>query len=250
MSILFSILLATFIVSLISFVGILVFVIKEVVLDKVLLGIVAFSAGALIGGAFFHLLPEAIEKVGASSSLNVFIYTIIGFVTFYILEGFIKWHHHHSKKHPEIMAFSYLILISDSLHNFIDGVVIAASFVVSVPVGIVTTLAVALHEIPHEMGNFAVLVYGGFKKWLALFMNFFSACVAIIGGVAGFFLAEKLGSSVIFLLPFAAGNFIYVASSDLIPEVKKRAGFKESISYMFAFLMGLALMYVIKIAGI
>ena len=220
---------------------------EKKLLNKILLGLVAFSAGALLGGAFLHLLPEAIEGAGETDTLKIFLFLILGFITFFVLEHFIRWHHHHAKKHPEIMPFSYLVLVSDAVHNFIDGVVIAAAFVVAVPLGVVTTLAVILHEIPQEIGDFGILVYGGFKRTRALFLNFVSAVVAVIGGLAGFFLSEKIGEAIIFLLPFAAGNFIYIAASDLIPEIKQKASSRKSIIHFFIFLLGLSLMLSLKL---
>ncbi|PIS17435.1 MAG: ZIP family metal transporter [Candidatus Nealsonbacteria bacterium CG09_land_8_20_14_0_10_42_14] len=247
MSVLFLIILSTFLVSLIAFIGIVILFLKEELLNKILLGLVAFSAGALLGGAFLHLLPEAIEGAGETDTLKIFLFLILGFITFFVLEHFIRWHHHHAKKHPEIMPFSYLVLVSDAVHNFIDGVVIAAAFVVAVPLGVVTTLAVILHEIPQEIGDFGILVYGGFKRTRALFLNFVSAVVAVIGGLAGFFLSEKIGEAIIFLLPFAAGNFIYIAASDLIPEIKQKASSRKSIIHFFIFLLGLSLMLSLKL---
>ncbi|MDD3399724.1 MAG: ZIP family metal transporter [Candidatus Pacebacteria bacterium] len=249
MSPLFYILISTFCISLIALIGAFALFLKEKLLDRLLLVLVSFSAGALIGGAFLHLLPEAVEMVGEEKSVTVFLYAILGFVVFYILENFIKWHHHHQKAHPEIMPFSYLVLVSDAVHNFIDGIIIAASFVVAWPVGVVTALAVALHEIPQEIGDFGILVYGGFKKTKALLLNFVSASTVILGGVAGFFLAESIGQSIVFLLPFAAGNFIYIASSDLIPEIKKKAAVPESLLYFLIFALGISLMFVIKLIG-
>lgn len=247
MSTLLYILLSTFLITLIAFIGALTLFLKEKLLDKILLVLVAFSAGALIGGAFLHLIPETIVKVGIEEGqlLKVFLYLLLGFCTFFIMEQFIRWHHHHATRHPEIASFSYLILISDGIHNFIDGLIIAASFVVALPVGMVTALVVALHEIPQEIGDFGVLVYGGFKKSKALFLNFLSAITIILGGVVGFLLSEKIGQSIIFLLPFAAGNFIYIASSDLIPEIKHKEGFKKSMVYFFVFLLGIILMLLI-----
>jgi len=242
MGILFYILISTFLVSLISFLGAITLFLKEKLLNEILLILVAFSAGSLLGGAFFHLIPEAIERVGIEEIFDVFLYLIFGFCTFFILENFLNWHHHHAMKHPEIKSFSYLILISDTIHNFIDGLIIAGSFVVSFQIGVVTVLAVALHEIPHELGNFGVLVYGGFKKTKALFLNFISALAAIFGGLFGFLLSKKIGNSTIFLLPFAAGNFIYIAASDLIPEIKQ----KVSWIYFFAFLLGIGIMLLVK----
>jgi len=249
MSVLFYILISTFLISVISFIGVFTLFLKEKLLDRILLILVAFSAGALIGGAFLHLIPEAIEKVGleGNSLLKIFLYLIFGFCIFFILEQFIRWHHHHATRHPEIAPFSYLILISDAVHNFIDGLIIAASFVVAFPVGVVTVLAVAFHEIPQEIGDYGVLVYGGFKRVNALFLNFFSASAVIFGGIIGFLLSEKIGQSIIFLLPFAAGNFIYIAASDLIPEIKHKESFKRSINYFLVFLLGIVLMLLLKI---
>ena len=247
MTILFYILISTFLISLIAFIGALTLFLKEELLDKILLVLVSFSAGALIGGAFLHLLPEAIAKVSPDETLTLFLYLILGFCIFFILEQFIRWHHHHAMSHPEIMPFSYLILISDAIHNFIDGLIIAASFVIAFPVGLVTTLAVALHEIPQEIGDYAVLVYGGFKRVKALFLNFLSAITVILGGITGFLLSEKMGNSIVFLLPFAAGNFIYIASSDLIPEIKHKVSLKKSLIHFSVFLLGILLMLLIKL---
>lgn len=232
--------------SLISFVGALSLFFKEKFLNKILLVLVAFSAGALLGGAFLHLLPEAVETAGAENILKVFIFILIGFCLFYILEEFIKWHHHHSTDHS-VHPFTYLILFSDGLHNFLDGLIIAGSFVVSPVSGIATTLAVALHEIPQELGDFGVLVYGGLKKGRALLFNFLSALLAVLGGLAGFFLAQKIGFGIVYLLPFAAGNFIYIACSDLIPEIKKDFSLKKSFGYFCVFILGILLMLAMKL---
>src|SRR4030043_946183 len=184
MAILSYILISTFLISLLAFVGAVILFLKEKFLDRILLILVSFAAGALIGGAFLHLIPEAIEEVGPEGSLlKVFFYLLIGFCSFFVLENFISWHHHHSKNHPEIKSYSYLILISDSVHNFIDGLIISASFIVSIPLGMATTLAVALDEIPQEIGDFGILIYSGFKKVKALFLNFLSALSIVFGGI-------------------------------------------------------------------
>ena len=242
---------STLLISLIAFAGALTLFLKEKLLNKILLILVSLSAGALIGGAFLHLLPEAILKVGADADalLNIFLYLLLGFCMFFILEQFIRWHHHHGchGKECKIKPFSYLILISDGIHNFIDGLIIAGSFVINPAVGVVTTLAVALHEIPQEIGDFGVLVYGGFDKVKALFLNFISALTAVYGGIAGYFLYGYIADSIVYLLPFAAGNFIYIAASDLIPEIKHRENFKKSLVHFFVFLCGIGLMLLVKI---
>lgn len=247
--ILFSIIASTVLISLVSFIGVLVLLLKEKWLDRILLALVAFSTGALIGSAFLHLLPEAIEGAGPENIIKVFLFVILGFASFFILENFIHWHHHHAKEHPEIMPFSYLILVSDAIHNFVDGVVIAASFVVSFPLGIAASLAVIIHEIPQEMGDFGVLIYGGIKKSRALLLNFLSALVAVLGGLVGFLLSGKMGENVVFLLPFAAGNFIYIASTDLIPEIKSKMTHPKSSFHFIVFLFGILLMYLLLSLG-
>ena len=168
------IVVVTFLISLVAFIGALALFLREKILNKILLVFVAFSAGALIGGAFFHLIPEAIHEIGVDemSIFVIFSCLLVGFCTFFVLEQLICWHHHHATSHPKIMPFSYLILISDGIHNFIDGLVIAASFMINFQIGIVTTLAIAFHEIPQEIGDFGVLVYGGFKKARALILNY------------------------------------------------------------------------------
>lgn len=256
MMIIFYILLSALLVSLLSFVGVLTLFFKEKLLNKILLFLVAFSAGALLGGAFLHLLPEAISKVGTndSSVLKIFLFLLLGFCLFYILEEFIRWHHHHSTRHTgkdpcdkRIKPFSYLILFSDGLHNFLDGFVIAGAFVFSSVAGLTTILAIALHEIPQELGDFGVLVYGGFKKYRALLVNFLSGLVAVLGALIGYFVSNKIGDNIVYFLPFAAGNFIYIACSDLIPEIKKDFSFKKSFSHFAVFVLGILLMLLMKV---
>lgn len=242
--VLIQILAATFAVSLMSFIGVFTFSLKQELMNKTLLVLVALSAGALIGGAFLHLLPEAIEKKGAS--LDIFLYLLLGFCLFFILEQFLQWRHEHGNVH-QARPFSYLILISDSVHNFIDGLVIAASFIVSFPVGVAATLAVALHEIPQELGDFAILVYGGFSKRRALTFNYISAVVAVLGGLIGYLAYSFMQDSIIYLLPFAAGNFIYIAAADLIPEIKHRENPRRSIIHFLVFMFGLGMMLVLKL---
>ncbi|MDP2864096.1 MAG: ZIP family metal transporter [bacterium] len=251
MSILFSILISTSLISLIAFAGAVILFLKEELLNKILLILVSFAAGALIGSAFLHLVPEAIEEVGIEekSLLKIFLFLLFGFCAFFVLENSINWHHHHAKEHPEIKPFSYLILISDGVHNFIDGLIIAGSFIISIPLGIITALAVAFHEIPQEIGDFGILIYSGFEKIKALFLNFLSAITIVFGGVFGFLLSERMGNSMIFLLPFAAGSFIYIACSDLIPEIKHKVSPQKSLIHFFVFLLGIVLMLLIKLVS-
>lgn len=235
--------IATFVVSLVSFIGVVTLAFKEKLLNKIVMLLVGFSAGALIGGAFLHLIPEAFEK-GMNES--IFLYVILGFVAFYVLEKILHWRHCHKGK-CDVHVFTYLNLIGDSVHNFLDGLVIAASFVVDFKIGVVTTLAVVAHEIPQEFGDFGVLIYGGFGKSKALFYNFLTGLTAVIGAVAGFFLSSVIEESTVYLLPFTAGGFIYIAASDLMPELRKETDVKKSLPPFLLFLAGIAFMWFAKL---
>jgi len=237
--VLFWILASTFLVSLISLIGILTLAIKENLLQEILFCLVGFSAGALIGSAFLHILPECLEN---SKSTVVFSYLILGIIIFFIMERFLHWRHCHEKGVCKTHAFTYLTLVGDGFHNFVDGMVIAASFVASIPLGVVTTLAIILHEIPQELSDFAILVYGGFTKKKALLFNFISALTAIIGALVGYFISDYIHNFSNFVLPLTAGGFIYIATSDLIPELHKENDLKRSMIAFSAFLLGIIFM--------
>ena len=243
MNILFWILASTFLVSIISLIGIVTFSIKEKLLEKILLILVSLSAGVLMGGAFLHLIPEAIEEF---ADFNIFIYILTGFVLFLLIEKLFYWRHCHKAK-CSIHTFAYMNLFGDGVHNFIDGLIIAASFVIDIPLGIVTTFVVALHEIPQEIGDFGVLVYGGFEKTKALFFNFMTSLTAILGGVTGYYLSTYTETFIFFLLPFAAGDFIYIAATDLIPEIRKETNIKKSLLNFAVFVLGILIMYAAKV---
>lgn len=246
MSTLLTIFVATSLISLLAWIGSLTLFLQDEILDRILLILVSLSAGTLTGGAFLHLLPKAVSRMGGLSPITLFIPAIIGFCVFFALEQLIHWHHHHSTTH-EKEPFSYMILISDGLHNFIDGIVIAGSFIISTQLGIVTSLVVALHEIPQEIGDFGVLVYGGFEKFKALMLNYATALTVVLGGVSGYFLSNLLGGLTVLILPFAAGNFIYIAASGLIPEIKGCETWRKSIINFTVFVIGILLMLAIKL---
>lgn len=229
------------VVSLIAFIGILFIGLKEAFLRRILMALVGFASGSLIGGAFIHLLPESLEETGQV----IFYYVIVGIVFFFIMEKFLYWRHCHEGKCP-IHIFAYLNLIGDGVHNFIDGMIIAASFILSYDLGIATTLAVIFHEIPQEIGDFGVLIYGGIGKRKALAYNFVSALAAIVGALITYHLAYIQGLEQ-FLVPFAAGGFIYIAATDLMPELHKKYGAKESLIQLAAILTGIGLMSALKI---
>jgi len=245
MNLLFA-LIASVVVSLISLIGALALVIKDSLLQKIIIFLVAFAAGALIGGAFLEIIPEASEHIKDMTLL--FLYVVLGYLLFFILEKYLHWRHCHS---PEctVHRFTYLNIIGDAVHNFTDGLIIGAVFLINVKVGIAATLAIISHEIPHELGNFAVLVYGGFSKLKALLFNFLSSIFAIVGTLVGYYFAHMISGFSGILLPLAAGGFIYVASCDLIPELHKEEDGKKSALIMVVFTFGIFLMYLLKKIG-
>jgi zinc and cadmium transporter len=242
MSTLLLILVATLVTGLIALVGAFSFFIKEKLLQKLLLVLVAFSAGALLAGGLFHLLAESIGMMDMNAA---FILLLAGFSLFFVMERLLHWHHCHEGK-CDVHAFTYLILIGDGVHNFIDGLVIAASFLVSAPFGVITTFLIIGHEIPQELGDFGALVYGGMKKKKALLFNFASQLTCVAGGIEGFFLSG-IGSVTSMLLPIAAGGFLYIAASDLIPELHKEKDFRKAMLSFAFFLVGITFMVSIKI---
>jgi len=235
---------ASFAVSLISLIGIFSLLFREGWLNKILFMLIGFSAGGLIGGAFLHLLPEALEQ---ADSHIIFPYLILGFVSFFILEKYFHWRHCHEGI-CSIHAFTYLNLIGDGIHNFTDGLVIGASFLVSINFGIITTLVIIMHEIPQEIGDFGVLVYGGFSKFKALYYNFVIALTCVLGTMGGYFISAYIKNFSPFLLPFTAGGFIYIAACDLVPELHKQEDLKKSASSMFAFLCGIIFILLARMA--
>ena len=211
---------SVFLVSLVSLIGVLTLSFKSSTLKRFLIYFVSFSAGALLGDVFIHLLPGVVEENGFELSISLYI--LFGILFSFIIEKIISWRHcHHptTKEHPH--PFAIMNLVGDLMHNFLDGLIIGASYLINVPVGIATTLAVVLHEIPQEIGDFGVLLHGGFSKGKALFLNFITALSAVFGAAVALILATRIESSLGFLIPFAAGNFIYIAGSDLIPELNK-----------------------------
>ena len=235
----FYIILSVVCVSLISLIGMFLFKIKN--LEKILLYLVSFSVGALFGDAFIHLIPEAFEKI---EPVYVGVYVLAGLLFSFVVEKFIHWRHCHvqtSKEHHH--RFVYMNLIGDAFHNFIDGLIIAGSYFVSIPVGVATTIAVVFHEIPQEIGDFGVMLYGGLSRGRALLFNFLTALTAVLGAFFGIILSgiEPILS---FLIPFAAGNFVYIAGTDLIPELHKgneNVG-KKSLLQFFVILLGILVM--------
>jgi zinc and cadmium transporter len=240
--------ISVFIVSLISLIGVFFLGLKHEKLDKILLYLVSLSAGTLLGDAFIHLIPESYEKISNKSLPAVFI--LAGIMAFFVLEKIIHWRHCHKiacETHPH--PFSYIILFGDAAHNLIDGMIIAAGFLINIQIGTATAIAVIFHEIPHEIGNFGSLVYGGFSKKKALFFNFLSALFAILGALLVLIINTDMIDMAEFLVPFAAGGFIYIASVDLIPELKKHVSVKQSLGQIGFFIFGIAIMFGLVLMG-
>jgi len=232
---------AVLMVSVISLVGVFTLSINTKKLNKVLFVLVAFAAGSLLGDVFFHLLPVLIEEAGFETMSSILI--IAGIVTMLVIEKFIHWHHCHvagDKDHAH--PFAVMNLVGDGIHNFLDGVVIAATFLVSIPVGIATTVAVILHEIPQEIADFGVLIHGGFTRKKALALNFLSALMSVLGALCTLVLSGNIENIEMFLVPFTIGTFIYIAGSDLIPEIHKEVDKKRSIIQLVGFILGVIIM--------
>jgi len=235
-SIWFYSILSVLVVSLVSFVGVFTLAVETRKLNNILIYLVSFSTGALFGDTFIHLLPDSVEKNGFSLSISVFV--LSGILIFFVLEKIVCWRHEHivGKKEKKIKGFVYMFSFGDALHNFIDGAIIAAGYISSVPVGLATTLAVVLHEIPQEVGDFAILVHGGFSRFKALMVNF------LLGMVLAFWLSGFVGNLTEILIPIAAGGFIYIAGSDLIPELHKERNVKRSILQILFIIAGILIM--------
>ncbi|MFX1496896.1 MAG: ZIP family metal transporter [Promethearchaeota archaeon] len=261
--------LMIFIIGSFSLIGVFMISLKEATLDRFLFILVAFATGTILATALFDLIPESIHHLeelnaggaGISESL-LFSYIIIGFVVFFIIERFIYWFHGHAhekenqlvcyddltegtgkivQKSGKIKNFALLNLIGDSLHNFLDGVIIMVGFLNGVSTGLIITLAVLFHELPQEIGDFSILVYGGFTKKKALLFNFISGMIALLGGLLAYMLSEIVSIFNLFFLAFSGGGFLYIASTELMPELIKEKNLKKSIVQALIFLIGLIL---------
>ena len=237
---------ATVGVSLISLVGILLFMIDARFIKRAMLYFISFSTGALLGDVFIHILPEMAEaETGFAQGMLM---VLGGLIFSFAVEKFIHWRHCHHEIDDADHDHHYhplgiLSLVGDGMHNLIDGIAIAASFIASPTIGFSTTLALIFHEIPQEVGDFAVLLHSGFSRKKALFFNFLSALTAIFGAVVTLLLSNVMVSVTPHLLPFAAGNLLYIAVADLIPELHKETGIRQSFLQILVMIIGMATMY-------
>ncbi len=229
---------SVFVVSLVSLIGVVYLGTNEKTIKHILFYIVSFAAGSLLGAAFLDLLPEADGGIS-------YAYVLAGLVTFFLIENFLHWHHiHHEKK--EAHAFAYMNLLGDGVHNLIDGAIIAGAYIASIPLGIVTTIAVVLHEIPQEIGDFGVLLYGGFSKARALAFNFLTALTAFIGAGLAYYFSTAVQNFNSYLIPFAAGGFIYIATVDLLPALRRETekDFHKSVAQTVFVILGIVMIWV------
>lgn len=234
--------LAGLLMSTIALVGSVTLLLRPVTLDRIVMPLVAFAAGSLLGGAFFHMLPAAAAKTPDIGP--VFLWTMLGFTLFFLLEQFLHWHHCHRASADCKKPLTYLILVGDGLHNFLGGLGVAGVFLIDVRLGITAWLAAAAHEVPQELGDFGVLIHGGWKRGSALLFNFLSGSTFLLGALVTWFASQAI--DVGFLVPFAAGNFLYIGASDLVPEVNKHRDMPSSITHFLAFASGLALLWALR----
>lgn len=230
--------------SAIALVGSITLVLSEHALRRILLPLVAFAAGSLLGGAFFHMLPVALAS--GMDDMTVYALVLAGFAAFFGLEQFLHWHHCHRADTTCKKPLTYLILIGDALHNLLGGLSVGGTFLIDIRLGIITWLAAAAHEVPQELGDFGVLVQGGWERRQALLYNMLSALTFLVGGLLAY--AASFQFDVSYLVPFAAGNFIYIGAADLIPELKAHADARANCVHFSAFVMGATLMLAIKLA--
>lgn len=238
--------LSVLIVSLLSFIGIFTLILSRKKLNQLTLFLVSLSAGALLGDSFLHLIPEAVAKNG--DRLNIWLWLLAGILIFFILEKIVHWRHCHlltTESHPHPVGA--MNLIGGGLHNFIDGLVIAGSYLIDFNLGLATTIAVISHEIPRELGDFAILIYAGYSKFKALFYNFVSAAVSIAGAILALVIGGRTENFTSLIVPFTAGGFIYVATSDLFPELKKdNEKLYQAFTQLASIIAGIGLMLALK----
>ncbi|MDO9590020.1 MAG: ZIP family metal transporter [Microcella sp.] len=228
--------------SAIALVGSATFLLPASWFDRIVLPLVALAAGSLLGGALFHMIPESLAVIG--DPLDVVTWLAVGFVTFLVLEQFLHWHHCHRNEGAH-RPVGYLILMADGLHNLIGGLAVGGAFVIDIRLGVITWLIAAAHEIPQELGDFGLLVHSGWGRRQALTFNVISALTFLVGGLLAFALSSTI--EVAFLVPFAAGNFIYIAAADLIPQFSTETTLKRKLVVLASFTVGLVGLYLLAL---
>jgi zinc and cadmium transporter len=243
--------ISVIIISLISVIVVIPLLIKKKISDGILLFLLSISVGVLLSTVFMDFLPESVSH---GYTLGLALYVLLGFLVMFVLEKFV--HFHHGKKcgekdcgHGHAYNLAPINLIGDGIHNFIDGLVIAGSYAINITLGITATISIIFHEIPQEIADFGVLLYSGMSKKKALLFNFLSAATAILGTIVGLFLVGKLSGFVNFIIPFAAGNFIYIAASNLVPQLHRQCKIKDTLLHVFAILLGIGIIILVTLYG-
>ena len=238
------IVLSGVVMSALALVGAVGLLLDEASLRKIILPLVALAAGSLLGGALFHLIPQAVESMGNGTS--TWLWVTAGFVSFFCFEQFLHYHHCHSTRHDHRHPLGHMILMADTLHNFVGGLAVAGAFIIDTRVGLTAFLAVASHEIPQELGDFGALVHAGWSRGQALLFNWLSGLGFLVGGIVAYFVSQRVDLA--FLVPFAAGNFVYIAAADLVPEINRHENWKVNLVHFAAFSSGLGLLLVVRLA--
>lgn len=240
-------------VSLLSVVMATPFFFKKKIPKNVLLLLLSLSVGTLLGSVFIHFLPESF---GHEASILTSLYVLLGFIIFFILEKLVHMHHNHkcmgdieNCAHSHAYHIAPINLIGDAIHNFIDGLVIAAAYLVSIPLGLAATISILFHEIPQEMADFGILLYSGLSKAKALLFNLASAATAILGTIIGLAIANSIEGFTHIIIPFAAGNFVYIAASNLVPELHRQCKIKDSLIHILAIIVGIIIMLMLAFLG-
>jgi zinc and cadmium transporter len=232
--------------SAIALVGAVTIPLSDRARERLILPLVAFSAGSLLGGAFFHMIPEAVRR--SPGDPWIYLWVLIGFTTFFAFEQFLHWHHWHADTPEHKSPLSHLMVVGDGLHKLLGGVAVAGAFIVEIRLGIATWIVAAAHEVPQELGKYGVLLHGGWSKGRALLVSVASSLAFLAGGIFAY--AASMRADVGFLVPFAAGNFLYIAASDLVPEVNKHHRIATNLLHFASFAAGIALLLAIKrVAG-
>lgn len=245
---LLSALLAALAISAISLAGVALIRVRQSRLQRLLLVLVSFSTGALLGGGLLHLLPEAVELM--PGSLTPFLLAVAGFAAFFLLEKALRIHHCHDGECATNQHIGTLNLVGDAVHNFIDGLILVSAFAVSPGLGVVVAVSVIVHEVPQELGDFGVLLYAGFSRSRALLYNFLTALTALLGVLVGYVFINAIDGLSALLLPVAAGGFLYIAAADLIPELHKDSHSGRAWWSTATLLLALAAMWGLKVLGV
>ncbi len=236
--------ISVLIVSVVSLVGIVSLVVKKNLLNKITVLLVSIAVGTLFGDVFFHLIPETYKKIDNAFQTGTLI--ISGILLFFVLEKFLRWRHVHITS-DSIKPVAFINIVGDSLHNFIDGILISASYAVNIELGIATTITVLMHEIPQEIGDFGILLHSGFSPKKALLFNFISALSSFLGVLLVMWLSTFAENLVDMLIPVTAGGFIYIAGSDLIPELHHKTDMKTSLLQFIFMILGLTIMAILAL---